>query len=288
MNRTFVFFLICVFLACVGIDQLSKNYFFETILHLGSIGPFFFESHFNSGFVLQTLSHASVMSRVVFISSLYVFIFFGFFFLQSLLAEPLPALRIGLTLFFASITGNAFDRAFKGAVSDFVCLKIGNRLFYFNFADVIMWIGFAMILHSLYFAEHAIWHPNSKRKKYLVNTRYQFKWAFQSSLVTLSGTLILILFAYSFMVYGPVKLQAVDGYAFLFSASALGFLFSTIVFYAGVIISHRSAGPLYAFERFVEKLLQGEDASLTLRKTDEHQHLLVLASRLKEKLKVKT
>ena len=253
----------------------------EEIIQWHSIGPLYFEAHSNPGFILQSLSGVSSLARVVFVSSLYGFLFFGFFLLQSILPPALPKLRIGITLFFAAITGNCYDRAIQGAVTDFICFNFGNRVVYFNVADVFMWIGLGFILVTMYQADHLIWHPNSKRKKYLVDQKFQYKWAFQTALIALSSTLILILFSYSYLMHGPMAAANANGWVYLMSAGILGVLFSIFIFYAGVLFSHRSAGPMYAFERYVEALLNGEDENFTLRKTDDHQHLMVMAEKLK-------
>ena len=222
MKRSFLLLLICVFLTTFIFDRLSKSILLESVLHWSSVGPFFFEAHLNQGFILQTLSQSSVMARVVFVSSLYGFLFFGFFLVQSILSGSLSSLRMGLTLFFSSISGNGYDRAFSGAVTDFICYRFKERTFYFNLADIFMWIGVSLILYSIFRYDQEIWHPNSKRKRYLIDQAYQYKWAFQISLIALSGTLIFILFSYSFMTYGSMHLQNTDGLAYLLSAGALG------------------------------------------------------------------
>ena len=237
----------------------------------------------NAGFILQTLSQSSVFARIVFVCSLYGFLFFGFFLVQSLLPALLARLRIGLTLFFAAITGNCFDRAFDGAVNDFICLDIGSRTFFFNFADTFMWVGMALTLISLYQSDREIWHPNSKRKKYLIDAAYQYRLAFQAATIAFSSTFILILFSFTYIINSPGT-QSINGFAYLMSAGALGALFSVIIFFVGVLYSHKSAGPIFAFERYVDALLKGEKANFSLRKADQHQEYLErLAVKLKKR-----
>ncbi|MCB0362355.1 MAG: hypothetical protein KDD35_06520, partial [Bdellovibrionales bacterium] len=47
-------------------------------------------------------------------------------------------------------------------------------------------------------------------------------------------------------------------------------------------LSHRTAGPLYAFERFIEDTLIGRDRILKLRQGDEFPHLEELAIKIRE------
>ena len=283
MNRSLKWSLFAAFVFSFGFDRLSKACV-DQITQWPALGPLFFQAHSNPGFILQSMSDTSSLARVVFVSSLYGFLFFGFFLLHAILPAALPKLRVGITLFFSAITGNCYDRAFNGAVSDFICFRFSERVVYFNLADVVMWVGLGLILTSLYQSDRVIWHPNSKRKKYLVDQVFQYKWAVQTSLIALSSTLILILFSYSYLMHGPMAGQSGNGMVYLLSAGSLGVLFSAVIFYAGVLFSHRSAGPLYAFERYVEGLLNGESQEFTLRKTDDHQNLILVAEKLKNNL----
>ncbi len=272
-----IFFVVCY------LDRLSKNHV-PDLMRQGKFGPIFFEPHDNAGFILQTLSQSSAFARVVFVCSLYGFLFFGYFLIQTLLPEKLPKLRVGMTLFFAAISGNCYDRAFFGTVNDFICYYISDRTVYFNVADIFMWIGFGLTLISLYQNDKEIWHPNSKRKKFLVDSAYQYRWAMQASIIAFSSAFILVLFSYTFILNSPGG-HAWNGVAYLMSAGALVGLFSAIVFFVGVVYSHRSVGPLVAFERYVDSLLKGEKTQFTLRKGDEHQDYLErVAKKLKDRL----
>ena len=57
----------------------------------------------------------------------------------------------------------------------------------------------------------------------------------------------------------------------------------------GKLISHRIAGPLYAFQRFLDEVLDGKGltrsgAALKLRTNDDFKHLEELAEKIKFKL----
>ncbi len=274
--------LITIFGATFGLDRVSKSAL-PALLKMNPLGPIRFETHSNPGFILQTLSQTSPLARIMFISSLYGFLLFGFFLLLNTLPKPFKELRIGLTLFFSAITSNSFDRAFEGAVLDFITLTTETRLFYFNLADVFMWVGAGLILHSLFKTNNGLWHPNSKRKKYLVDASYQFKFAFKTALVAFCTTLILILFSYTFMIHGGGT-SPENAKVYLVSTTLLGITFTLITFFTAVVQSHQSTGALYAFEKYVDSLVKGESATFQLRKSDEHQNLIPLAEKLKLKI----
>ena len=72
---------------------------------------------------------------------------------------------------------------------------------------------------------------------------------------------------------------------FAISYLAITFLFSTISFFVGLLLSQRTAGPLYAFEKYVEDLLSGDDRDLKLREGDNFRYLEEVAANLKKHIK---
>lgn len=56
------------------------------------------------------------------------------------------------------------------------------------------------------------------------------------------------------------------------------------LFAIGRILSHRTAGPLYAFEKYLDELLEGKSRVFRLRAGDEFRHLEELGDRLRQKL----
>ena len=61
----------------------------------------------------------------------------------------------------------------------------------------------------------------------------------------------------------------------------LTLLFCVMSFITGIIISHRSSGPLYAFEQYLDKLMKGRDQKLVLRDSDNYKHLEQVADKLR-------
>ncbi len=69
---------------------------------------------------------------------------------------------------------------------------------------------------------------------------------------------------------------------YVISYLAISLVFNLVVFVAGIILSNKSAGPLYAFEKYVESLLSGDRKEFKLREGDNYQHLIDVAHNLKD------
>jgi signal peptidase II len=71
---------------------------------------------------------------------------------------------------------------------------------------------------------------------------------------------------------------------FLITFGIVSLAFMIFLFFIGLVLSHRAAGPLYAFEKFLEDLSQGKVRPLRLRTGDDFKHLEELADKLGSKL----
>jgi signal peptidase II len=60
--------------------------------------------------------------------------------------------------------------------------------------------------------------------------------------------------------------------------------FAAVLFLVGRVLSSRIAGPLYAFEKFLDDLAAGKPRPLRLRAGDEFKHLEVIAARLSQQV----
>ncbi len=270
---------LCILGLTFGIDRIAKaNVAF--FVRLGSFGPFEFADRVNPGFILETFADVNPFARVVFVCSLYGFLFFGYCFLSWFLPREVRGLHASVSIFFGSISGNAWDRAFQGAVSDFILIRSGSQIVYFNLADCFMWVGMAGVLFLVFRNQQVIWRDRSRRQKFLIDRVFQIRAAFLLSLIAFSMMLILNLFMFTSMRSLGVPFP--QSMALFLSGGALGLVFTAIAFFSGVVISHRSAGALYAFERHVEALLRGENPRFRLRKNDEHRRLIEVANRLSE------
>jgi signal peptidase II len=73
-------------------------------------------------------------------------------------------------------------------------------------------------------------------------------------------------------------------HSFILIYTAISLIFCLILFVFGKIISHRIAGPLFAFERFLDNLLDGNPTELKLRHGDDFMHLEEVAKKIQDKL----
>lgn len=280
-----IFLKALLFIACIAIDQTSKHSV-ETLSGLNSIVPsfFFFESHQNPGFIFQTLSDVSIMARVVFTTSLFALLAFAYFIIQNLLSHPLKMLRFALTLLLASIAGNSIDRTLLGGAIDFICIRMGPDLVYFNLADVMMWAATVLTIFSLIRDRDLIWHPDSSRKTMLINRGLQLRIAIFTTAIVFFAFLVLTIFSFTFLTHVLHQDTRDAGLAYLIGISPLLVLFLSVTFYLSIVFSHRIAGPIHAFRKFVESLSVSPEQRLVLRKSDEHKELEELAEKLKKLL----
>ncbi|MBC7742685.1 MAG: signal peptidase II [Bdellovibrionaceae bacterium] len=295
MKRKDWIIVIGVLIFIVVIDQITKiwasgiterNYGFLKLILIH-----------NHGAMLGLFADLPAVLRIVTLSTSGVFILSIYALVQYLIPLRILPLRLGLSILVGGIFGNVLDRILYGYVIDFIAVRFGNwNSPIWNVADVIQWIGYAMIVYSIMKYGEQLWPNNNIRKTFWVNKKFQIKYA---SLFTITGlflTLISVVFSYTYLkvtiqeIAGPNQIL-IDRFAqpFLISFLVLALSFSIILFTVGKMISHRIAGPLFAFERFLNDVLQGkglskQGAALKLRAGDEFKHLEELAEQIKNKL----
>ena len=246
-------------------------------------------SHLNRGFIFGSLQDLPASLTLVTLTSFGGFLVFIYLILIVLLASELVMLKIGLGLLTGGILGNVIDRALHGGTLDFIPLNIPSLpSIVFNPADVFQWIGAAFIAINLFTKEDSIWYPDNQRGFSLINKKEQIKFALKFSALSLCTCLIIGIFSFS---YFTLTLQAnrIESrstvIAFAISYVSITLFFAAVTFLAGLVLSQRTAGPLYAFEKYVEELLAGEDRELKLREGDNFRHLENVAQRLRQHLK---
>lgn len=242
-------------------------------------------SHINKGFIFGTLQDLPASLTLVTLSSMGGLLFFIYIIFIIMLSPQLNMLKAGLGLLVGGIIGNVVDRAIHGGTLDFIPMKLPLLPpIIFNPADVFQWIGAAIIAYKIITKDNIIWYPENQRGFSLVNAKEQVKFALKFAAISLCTCLVLGLFALSYLT---LTLQSVNiasrspAIGFAISYLAITLFFTTISFFAGLILSQRTAGPLYAFEKYVEDLLKGEKRDLKLREGDNYRHLEKIAGDLK-------
>jgi lipoprotein signal peptidase len=261
------------FLFIVMSDQISKYLFIQQ-------GDY----HANPGFILQSFQNAPTILRVVFITAIYCFLSVFFILIQSLLAKSVVIFRYFLTIFFASITGNAIDRMRFGFAIDTFPVQIFNTHMVFNLADVFMWIGFIGIIAAMLIEKNQLWQITSVRQQHLIDREYQIKIAFQITTIVLLNSLTLGLISYTLLSH--IALQDPNHLKLLIICSAaVTALFALVIFIASIYFSHRTVGPLVALNRYIDQLQRGElDTKFQLREKDELKNLVPIAEKIRNLL----
>ncbi len=292
-KRDWAIVILLVFLPIL-IDQMTKAWAVNNLGPLEFYGPFGLVLHRNPGAILGIFSDLPPILRVVSLSTGGAFLIFIYGAVQYLLRRRSMLLRCGMSLLLGGILGNVIDRILNGSVVDFIL--IGTREMAspaFNFADAIQWVGYAMIVVALLKEGAHIWPDANERKQIWVNPSFQLKYCFVLMFVGAAFSLIAGVFAYTFikvtieeLVVGPT-LQMVEAkflIPFLVTFGIISLAFIIGLFILGRILSHRTAGPIYAFEKFLEDQIAGKDRPLRLRQGDDFHHLEELAEALREHL----
>lgn len=228
--------------------------------------------------------------RVVSLSTGGAFLVLIYMAIQHLLPNNIKSLRFGMTVLLGGILGNVTDRIIRGSVIDFLIL--GNFQHHtpaFNIADMVQWVGYGMIVYALIRHGHEFWPEDDSRKKIWVNPKFQLKYVITLLVIGAGFTLISGVFFFTYLkividelVIGSapvIEKKYLIPFLITFAVITVGFLMGLLI--VGRMLSHRVAGPLYAFEKFLEDLLSGKDRELKLRQGDEFMHLEELANDLR-------
>ena len=200
-----------------------------------------------------------------------------------------------MALLLGGILGNVTDRILYGYVIDFIIFRLDLKTSpVFNMADAVQWVGYLLVMFALIRDGKLLWPDQNLRKSFLVNTQYQLKYSFVLATFALCFSLVAGILSYTFLkvtIQDISGLNTVQGDHLLITFSVTFSLVSTafclICFFVGFVLSHRAAGPIFAFERFLEELYAGHTRGLKLRAGDDFFQLEKLANKLVKKWKEK-
>jgi signal peptidase II len=282
-------------LLAVLFDQITKSY--SLTMTEKWVGPVHLVLIHNHGAMLGLFSNLPAFLRIVSLSTSGFFLLSIYCFLQYIIPLRIIKLRVGLSLLIGGIIGNVIDRTVYGYVIDFLSFQIKTwHSPVWNIADMIQWIGYILIVISLLKEGHLLWPDQNSRQTFWVNKKFQIKYAAVFMMTGLLLTIISLVFSYTYLRITLTEVlghnpEAITKYteAYLFSFLILVLAFSITLFIIAKIISHRIAGPVYAFERFLKDVLEGKGLTKTgqalkLRAGDDFIHLEHLAEKVREKL----
>lgn len=254
--------------------------------------PIGFILHHNHGALLGLFSSLPAMLRIVSLSTGGAFLLFIFAILQFLLPTKSILLRAGLSILIGGIIGNVTDRIIWGYVVDFIVIGTMDHFSpAFNLADALQWVGYGCIVIAFIKEGKALLPEENLRKSYWINVRFQLKYSFALVAVGLGLSVIAGTYSYTYL---RVMLHELRGenpilndqflIPFIITFAIVTATFCIVLFWVGMVLSHRAAGPLYAFERFLDNTLAGKPAHLKLRAGDEFKQLEKLADKLRQGL----
>ncbi|GIL16740.1 MAG: hypothetical protein BroJett040_04910 [Oligoflexia bacterium] len=281
-------------LATWGLDRISKMWAVG-IQGLQSFGLLSFALHHNPGAMLGLFSDLPPVLRVVSLSTGGAFLVCTYALIQYLLPIKSLTLRSGMSILLGGILGNVTDRILWGHVVDFIILGTPTLSTpAFNIADALQWVGYVLIMYAIIKEGEILWPENNARKRYWINPKFQLKYCYFLLGVGFGISLIAMVFSYTYM---RVTLIELSGYnvnvlnkfltPFVITFTLIVVGFSIGLFAVGKVISHRIAGPIYAFEKYVNELVEAKEKALSvrdfkLRKGDEFKNLEPLAHKLKD------
>jgi len=277
----------------IAFDQITKLWALEIpgTIHLGILN---FSVHFNKGAMLGLFASLPPILRVVSLSTGGAFLLFTYVIIQYLLPIKSMLLRVGISVLMGGILGNVIDRTIYGHVVDFVFFTFGKwHSPVFNVADVLQWVGYACLVVALLKDGELLWPQDNLRKYYWINPSYQLRYCFTLMFAGVGFAMIAGVFSYTFLRFMVVDLignnkRLLDQFLipFVQTFSVFSIAFGAFLFLIGKVLSHRTAGPIYAFERFLKDYVNGKKTRLKLRKGDEFLHLEQLAQIIVENLSV--
>ena len=247
---------------------------------------------YNPGAMLGLFGDMPPVLRVVTLSTGGGFLLVCFAIIQYLLPIRSLLLRTGLGVLLAGILGNVIDRTIWGKVVDFIVLRgFGHMSPTFNPADAYQWVGYGMLVVALFRDSELLWPDNDVRGKYWINPKFQLQYCLKLMAVGVGFSVISGIFAYSYLRVTITELigqhpEALTRFLLPFVATyaLVTLTFGVILFWFGKLVSHRIAGPLYAFQRFLTDSLDGKNPTLKLRNGDEFRELEEFARRFHQRI----
>lgn len=265
-------------LVLVGIDQFSKN-----------LGQSLDTFHLNHGIMLGLLKDSSFFFRLTTLSSIFGFLFSVYMILLYLLGSKLQFFKFGLTLLIAGIFGNIIDKVILGASIDFIPLDLFSVKIRLNIADVFQWAGAAIIIYKITLKEHLLWHPENKRTQFLLFKKEQIRFSFKIAATIFCTSLIFGIFCFSFVK--AILLENNINTSHYFAHFTISYIFLTLFiasigFFTGLLLSHKTAGPIFAFIKHVNLSLAGHQSrELKLREGDDFLILEEMAKKINDSKK---
>lgn len=276
-----------------GLDRVSKGYA-SNLDGIKNYDWVLFSLHHNHGAMLGLFSDLPQMLRIVSLSTGGAFLFCTYALIQHLLPVRAIPLRLGMSILLGGIIGNVTDRILYGYVVDFLIFRVGGVITpAFNIADALQWVGYLMILYVLIKDSQILWPDSDVRRVQWVKKEFQLKYCMLLFGVGLAMSILAIVFSYTYLRVTVITLAGENGKVLdkFLDPFAITFLMITVafcvgLFLAGKSLSHKMAGPIYAYEKYMNELMAAHTGKTSarmfrLRKNDEFKELEVIAEQVR-------
>ena len=289
----YIFLHFLLVIALVALDQLSKYsaLHFLTSPSEGSLLGFSLQAPIKNDHLIFGLDAGSGRLLInTFITAVLCLCLFYYALSLVFIPKALSYLQIGISILFSGFTSNLINAIAQGYVLDFIKWSPSQTIgIYFNLADIFQTIAWPVILLQFFLLKKYIWKEKEKRKRLLVMTTDQFQFIGYSALTFFCISTFFLILNYQFLGFIEVinfsNIRPISNSFFKYSFFML-LLLSVFVGTFFLYLSNKIYGPIYAFEKYVKALLNGENPKdLRLRKHDQFKHLEDLAKDIKENLK---
>ena len=193
--------------------------------------------------------------------------------------------KSSFVLIIFAATSSLIDRIrIKGVLKIFHLFPESSYGLSFSWDDVCLMTGLMMLLASIYLHWDEISGKDSQRKTFLIDHAYQLRIAGFISFFIFCLGVSLSFFSYLYFKHYYFDLTLTGDQmiteTLLIGLMTITLVFSIITFFAIIIYTHRTVGPIHAFERFINDRFYGKNVTLRLRKDDHLKQLEKIAEKI--------
>lgn len=261
----------------VLIDQCLKSWALNLTAPTEILGLQFFPIG-NHGIFGGYLADLDPWIIRIFFTVLFAFLSVGTMLIMHFLKDRrVPLFKTGLIIYVSGIFGNVLDRMKTGSVTDYILIPTGGEDgMAFNYADLMVFLGFVLIFVALFRESGQLWFRENKRQGFWVEPRFQLHFGLMAAFIGFAHFFVIAIYSYVFLrvfvtstasvaELGPDRIIR-DYLCGLMVIESVALILS---FTVSILISHRLVGPLVALEQFLNrKFSKDEDAVLRLRRGD--------------------
>lgn len=275
-----------ILLLVVALCDLALKHWAVSLSQPIDLGFVRFFAYKNEGILGGYLSDMHPWVIRIFFSVLFGFLCVaGGLIIHLLEHKPVARLKWGIMIYLSGVLGNIYERMLFGQITDFVVVHVpiaGEMAF--NFADLIVMIGFALITFSIFKDSKLIWFEGSQRRGHWIEPKFQKSFGLLFVLVGLAHFAVIAMYSFTYLkafITPDLTIEPLDVDKVIFDYLMGLFLLEGfalfLTFAISVFFSHRMIGPLIALENYFKKNTESQSAhggELKLRRSDYFGNIL--------------